>query len=191
MAVNGAALIALALAVLLLPLRWLGAAILAAVVHELCHWAAVKLCGGRVQRMSAGILGAEMAVSGLSPWQELFCALAGPAGGLVLLSLSRFLPRTALCAGLQSLYNLLPIYPLDGGRALRCLCAMILPERAGDRVCETARILCLSGIGFWGFYGTFFLHLGIVPIALAAAMIAKEQGRSRRNGLSIIHRGCA
>ena len=100
---SGMALILLALAVLVLPLRWLGAVILAAAVHEACHWAAVRLCGGQVHRLSAGVFGAEMTVTGLNAWQELLCALAGPMGGLLLLSLSRILPRTALCAGLQSL----------------------------------------------------------------------------------------
>lgn len=182
---NAVVLIALALAVLILPLRWLGAAILAAAVHEACHWGAVKLCGGQVTGLSAGLLGAELSVTGLSVWQELLCALAGPAGGLVLLSLSRFLPRTALCAGLQSLYNLLPIYPLDGGRALRCLCAMLLPGRAGERVCETVRLLCQIGIGILGIYGTFFLKLGLLPLFLAAILLAKGKSPCKAASFSL------
>lgn len=182
---SGAAWIVLALAVLVLPLRWLGAAILAAVVHEACHWGAVKLCGGQATRLSAGIWGAEMTVTGLNARQELLCALAGPVGGLVLLSLSRFLPRTALCAGLQSLYNLLPIYPLDGGRALRCLCAMLLPGRAGERVCETVRLLCLIGIGILGIYGTFFLKLGLTPLFLAAILLAKGKSPCKAASFSL------
>lgn len=170
---SGAALIALALAVLVLPLRWLGASILAAAVHEGCHWAAVRLCGGQVNRLSAGVFGAEMAVTGLNTAQELLCALAGPIGGLAMLSLSRILPRTALCAGLQSLYNLLPIYPLDGGRALRCLCALVLPGRAGDRLCEAVHVICLLSIGILGIYGCFFLKLGLLPLILSAMLIAK------------------
>lgn len=165
--------VVLALAVLVLPLRWLGAVLLAAAVHEACHWAAVRCCGGQVRRFQVGTFGARMEVSGLNVWQELLCALAGPLGGLVMLNLSRFLPRTALCAGLQSLYNLLPIYPLDGGRALRCLCALVLPGRAGERLCETVQFLCLAGIGVLGIYGTFFLKLGLLPLILAAALIAK------------------
>lgn len=183
---SGAALIALALAVLVLPLRWLGAAVLAAAVHEGCHWAAVKLCGGQVHKLSAGLWGAEMTVTGLNAWQELICALAGPIGGLAMLSLSRVLPRTALCAGLQSLYNLLPIYPLDGGRALRCLCAVVLPGRRGERVCGIIQALCLAGIGILGFYGTFFLKLGLFPLVLAAVMTVKGRmpaGADARLGL--------
>lgn len=182
---SGAALILLALAVLVLPLRWLGAVILAAVTHEACHWAAVRLCGGQVSRLSAGVMGAEMAVIGLNTWQELFCALAGPAGGLVLLSLSRFLPRTALCAGFQSLYNLLPVYPLDGGRALRCLCELILPGRAGEKVCETVHVICLATIGILGIYGCFFLKLGLLPLIFSATLIAKGKSPCKTGGFSL------
>ena len=173
---SGGLLVFLALAVLVLPLRWLGAAILAGAVHEACHWGAVRLCGGEVRRLSAGFSGAEMTVEGLDAGRELLCALAGPVGGLMLLGLSRFLPRTALCAGFQSLYNLLPVYPLDGGRALRCLCALVLPGRAGERVCEAVRHFCLAGIGCLGLYGTLFLHLGLMPLLLAIAIIVRVGG---------------
>lgn len=182
---SGVALIFLALAVLVLPLRWMGAAILAAAVHEACHWAAVTLCGGQVHRLSAGLLGAEMSVTGLNAWQELLCALAGPLGGLAMLSLSRFLPRTALCAGLQSLYNLLPVYPLDGGRALRCLCMMLLPGKAGERVCEAVHGLCLAGIGILGIYGCFSLKLGLLPLILAAMLIAKGKSPCKAASFSL------
>lgn len=170
---SGMALIMLAMALLLLPLRWLGAAILAATGHEICHWIAVKLCGGQIHRLSVGPWGAELKVTGLNIWQELICALAGPAGGMLLLGMGHILPRTALCAGLQSLYNLLPIYPLDGGRALRCLCNLLIPGRAGEQVCDAVQFLCLIGIGILGVYGTFFLKLGLLPLILSATLIAK------------------
>ena len=182
---SGATLIILALAVLVLPLRWLGAVILAAAVHEACHWIAVRLCGGQVYRFSAGIFGAEMAVTGLSPWQELLCALAGPAGGLMLLGLSHVLPRTALCAGLQSFYNLLPIYPLDGGRALRCFCTLALPGRVGERLWSTIHGICLVGIGILGLYGAFFLKLGVLPLILAAMLIAKGKSPCKTGAFSL------
>lgn len=164
-------LLMLALTIFILPLQWIFAAIIAAVFHEWCHFVAVKLCGGEITEMTAGISGAKMTAHGLSPWQELLCALAGPAGSLLLILLARWFPRTAVCGGLQGLYNLLPLYQLDGGKALRCITQMLVPAAWTERICSTIQLLCLSGITFLGFYGSFILHLGLFPL-IAASFIA-------------------
>lgn len=109
-----------ALLLLLLPLPWLLAAVTAAVFHELCHAGAVYALGGRIRRVTIGPAGAVMETEIFGQGRELLAALAGPAGSLALVLLGRFLPRLAVCAGIQGLFNLLPLYPLDGGRALRC-----------------------------------------------------------------------
>lgn len=165
-------LIILALAVLILPLQWIFAVVLAAAFHELCHYLAVKACGGEIHRLSVGISGARMEVTGLSEMQELLCALAGPAGGLLLLLFARWLPRTAVCAAFQSLFNLIPVYPLDGGRALRCCLDRIMPDKT-ERICLWIRQLCLAGIALLGLYGTVILRLGLLPMGLSAMIFVK------------------
>ena len=165
--------IVLALAVLVLPLQWLFAILLAAFFHELCHYAAVKACGGQVLRLEIGWSGAQMEVAGLSTGKELLCSLAGPAGGLALLMVIRWIPRTAICAGFQSLFNLIPVYPLDGGRALRCGLELIFPLDTVDRVCLWVRKLCLIFMVGLGLYGTVFLHLGLMPLLLAVVLCGK------------------
>lgn len=57
----------------------------------------------------------------MSPAEAVICALSGPLGGLLLTLTIGYLPRLALCALVQSIFNLLPFYPLDGGRALRAM----------------------------------------------------------------------
>ena len=121
MAIDGSALLLLALLLLSAPLPWVGAALAAAAFHEACHWAVLKLTGVRIQGMTVSAAGAVLETGPMEPRQELWSALAGPAGSLLLLTLLRRFPRIALCGGIQGLFNLLPVYPLDGGRALRCL----------------------------------------------------------------------
>lgn len=169
--VSASGLLMMALTLFMLPIQWIFAAIIAALFHELCHFFAVRLCGGQVTQITAGTSGANMTALGLSPWQALICTLAGPAGSLLLLLLARWFPRIALCGGLQGLYNLLPMYQLDGGKALRFITQMILPAEWTERICSTIQLLCLSGIIFLGFYGSFVLHLGLFPL-LTASFVA-------------------
>lgn len=171
-------LLALALAILLLPLQWVAAAVLAAAFHEFCHYAAVRMCGGQIDGLYAGFSGFKMKVRMLSLRQEFLCALAGPSGSIFLLLFAKWLPRTAICAGFQGLYNLLPVYPLDGGRALRCAAELCLPTVLANRLCIVMEWICLVGIVLMGMYGCFVLHLGILPLLGAIWMVARTtQGK--------------
>ena len=109
---------------LVLPLGMILASVGAALIHEGFHWLTIRLIGGRVLGLFIGAGGMVMETMPMTPGKELLCAIAGPVGSLLLGCLYHWMPLLALCGLVQGLFNLLPIYPLDGGRALRCIRAM-------------------------------------------------------------------
>ena len=117
---------------LFLAALWIGAGevlplvVLAAICHELGHLAALRLVGVRVERLRLTAFGAELrADTRFLPYgKEILCTLAGPAVNLLLALLLARVSGDYLLAGanlIQGCFNLLPIYPLDGGRVISCL----------------------------------------------------------------------
>lgn len=173
-----------ALLLLALPLRWVLAWVMAAGIHELSHIAAICLCKGRIRHIRIGPIGASIAIAPMGPGAEAVCALAGPVGGLCTVLFFRWIPCTALFAFLQTAYNLLPLYPLDGGRALRCLLEMAAgPERAekASNVCNLLTLLALLALGIFAWIRW---HLGIllllVPILLLLKFLPRKIPCKRR-----------
>lgn len=115
--------------ILLIPGRWLFGAAAAACVHEAGHVLAVVLLGGKLQWILIGPFGAKIRAEGIEGYREALCALAGPVGSFLCLLLIRKFPVFGLCALVQGIFNLLPVYPLDGGRVLSCLFRGILRKK--------------------------------------------------------------
>ena len=132
--ISAGALIFLAVLLLLLPLQWVIAVLLAAIFHELCHGLAILLCGGRLDGIFISGSGAVMETTPMSAGREVFCAFAGPLGSFLLLFFARWMPRTAICGVIHGLYNLIPLFPMDGGRILRGLLYTVLFPPTAHRV---------------------------------------------------------
>lgn len=159
---NGVYLL-LAMGLLLLPLQWVCAVILASLWHELCHYAAFRICGARPESWKIGSNGMEMAISDLTPRQEFFCALAGPLGGLLTIGVMRVFPRFSLCCIAHAIYNLLPVYPLDGGRALRCAGSLLIGVK-GRKVTDTLSCICVLLLLVLGCYAAIIWKLGCIAL---------------------------
>ena len=115
----------LGLMVLLFPVRILLGLLLAAAVHELGHILAVRLTGGRVLGIRLLARGVRIEAASMEPGPGAVCALAGPAAGALTILAWKWFPELALAGLVQTVFNMIPIYPLDGGRAVRNICCKI------------------------------------------------------------------
>ena len=115
----------LGLMVLLFPVRFLLGVLIAAFVHEMGHILALRVLGGRMTGIRLHSCGARIEAATMDPGRTAICALAGPAAGAVCILAWRWFPELALAALVQTVFNLIPVYPLDGGRAVRNICCKI------------------------------------------------------------------
>lgn len=107
--------------VLMLPFRLLTAALFAAMLHELCHLGVLSLFSVPVLGIRVSPFGAVIRSGYMTSGQELLCSAAGPAGSFILLLTWKVFPLLAICGLIQGIFNLLPLYPMDGGRIIRAL----------------------------------------------------------------------
>ena len=161
--------------------RLLGTILLAAAVHELGHCLVLRLAGARITGLRIGVLGAvlETDSSRLSYARELLTVLAGPGANLgwawVLGQMGQV---TGAGANLTlAVFNLLPLYPLDGGRALYLLTAWGAgPEAAEQAIRWVGAITALalaSGLLLlmWRTGGSLWLLPATVGTMVAAGRI--------------------
>lgn len=116
-----------ALLLIICPLKWVLAICFASLFHELGHALMLRILGAKIYGIQFGLSGARMETGYLSPREEVLSAIAGPLFSFILLFAAKWFPRTAICGFVQGSYNLLPLFPMDGGRILKRLTEAFLP----------------------------------------------------------------
>jgi Zn-dependent protease/CBS domain-containing protein len=178
------------------PYLWgLGLAVslfLAVLVHELAHSLYALRKGGEVSDITLMMIGGVSRITRMpeGPRQEAVMAFAGPATSLVLGGL--FLALSVPLAHARSynlyfavfylgslnvflgLFNLLPAFPMDGGRILRALLAGRLGRVRATRVAGAIGKLFAVVFGLLGLFGGNFI---LVIIAFFVFMGAEGESR--------------
>jgi Zn-dependent protease len=157
----------------------------AVLLHELAHALAAQRQGGRVRAITLMVLGGvtELDHDDATPGQALWVAFAGPlvnlvigAGALVAaqlpvgLDLHVFLVLLGLTNLFIAVFNLLPAFPLDGGRMVQAALSWKLPEEQATRwAAGIGRVLAVAG-------GVFAVSRGDLVLALVAMFLFAGAG---------------
>jgi len=152
----------------IIPIPWLFAWVTAVLLHELGHYFAIRIIGGKIYQITVGIGGMDMQTSPLADWAHLIAILSGPIGGFLPVLFAQQMPRLAVCCWILSLYNLLPLLPLDGGRALEILFGK-------RKIFYTLQKILLAMLLGGAIYAAIFLKLGILPLAIIGALCARNR----------------
>ncbi|MCB9777842.1 MAG: site-2 protease family protein [Alphaproteobacteria bacterium] len=175
-----------------------GALALAALVfgsvglHELGHALVGRLFGVRTRDITLYPFGgvARMQATALAPWPELAISAAGPAVNLVLAAVALGLQRLGvplagelLVVNLgMALFNLLPAFPMDGGRVLRAVLSL-----GRDPLRATRLSMAVGRVFGWAFIG-LAIPLSSLSLALVGGFLLyalRQEGRR----LDLIERG--
>lgn len=148
--------------------------VLSAALHEAAHLAMLRLCRVPVEGIRLTLTGAVIQTGAMAYGQEALCAAAGPCMnmGLALL-FHRLWPALCLMSTLLAAYNLLPVYPLDGGRLVRALLLRLLGLECGLRFSRLLSLLTISGAAGLCVWLTCRRHLGLWPCIFAALLLLK------------------
>lgn len=176
-------LLLLAAALAIAPLPLTAAVLLAAAMHECGHLLALRAFRVPVEGLRLCASSAVIFARGtqrLSYGRELIVTLAGPAVNLLAAPLIATISAQNtwnwgyLFAGahlLLGVYNLLPIPPLDGGRALYLLAAWRFGPDAGDRISAAVGLTAAFALTALGAYLTLARHGGALFLLAAIGLL--------------------
>jgi Zn-dependent protease/CBS domain-containing protein len=178
------------------------------VLHEFGHALTARRYGIRTRHITLFPIGGVAMLEKMpdQPTQEIKVALAGPAVNFVIafvlwlvadpgvsavapapeeIDITRhsFTERLMAVNIILAVFNLLPAFPMDGGRVLRAVLAMRMDRVHATRVAATVGQALAFGLGLLGlFYNPFLLFISLFVWIGAAAESVSEEFKSSLQG---------
>jgi len=165
------------------------------VFHEYGHLRAMQKCGLKTKGMYLIPFVGGMAIGekASSHWHEVYISMMGPVFGLFmsiafyilfLVTGSHFVGLVASISALINLFNLLPVYPLDGGHVVKSL-AMSSKSRWAFMLLLAMSAACFGiALAFDFHFLSFFIVLGALDLLASRSQFAAHpQTPLDRNGM--------
>lgn len=178
-------------------------------LHELGHALAAKKFNIKTRDITLLPIGGVAQMESLpeKPWEELIVAVAGPAVNFVIFVVLFFVlpkPESPEMEQLQqisganflyalmvvnmwlALFNLIPAFPMDGGRVFRALLALRLDRTRATRIAAGLGQLLAMGFIFLGlFYNPFLVFIGLFIFLGAQAEAQQTETQSLLRGYTV------
>lgn len=173
------------------------------VLHELGHALMARSFNHPTRDIVLYPIGGIATIVGVpTPKEELLIALAGPAVNLIIALI--LFPMVVFSAGVDTLlpfefvtklfwvnvililFNLLPAYPMDGGRVLRAVLALMDLKHSTVIACRVAQVICvlLLLLGLM-LQDPFLSAIAVVVFLLALREFYQERARIAASGKSV------
>lgn len=146
--------------------------LIALAFHEMGHLLIMKLVDIPVYRIRLSGAGAVIQGGFMGYRQEIVCAVMGPVGSVLLaIACARRLPELSVLSAALAAVNLLPVYPLDGGRIFRGILLLYLEDDRVEKILNrtTAVVCCLLMI--CACWTAIELQSGIWPIFMVLVIL--------------------
>ncbi len=178
--------------------------------HELAHAFVASRYGVKTLEIVMFPIGGVARMDrGLRPTEEIWTALAGPMANVAIASLilallyygtawlnisdlarptdSNLAQRLALGNLILAAFNLIPAFPMDGGRLLRAILSRFKPEDEATRIAAWAGRMLAISMGLYGLLSGFFMLVFVAFFVYlgAAQESAAAMGRSLTNGIPV------
>lgn len=161
------------------------------VLHEFGHSLQVKRYGINVRDIILLPIGGMARAERIPerPWQEIVVAISGPLVNFVLVGVFAgilWLTGTPLLVGeniisdllainiVLGTFNLIPAFPMDGGRILRGLLAIRLPYLRATRYARAVGQVIALGFVVIGFVYSSFLMLPVIAVFIFFGAMSEE-----------------